>query len=342
MEIPATQTAVQVTAFGFDNFKVAQTPVPSPGNGEVLVRISVRPLNPSDVFCVLGVYPGYKPKGFPAVLGLEGTGQVAKLGPGCSGRLAEGQRVVAVNWRQAAEGNGTWQQFLVAREEDLVPVPDDLSDEAACQALINPVPVIGMFQDLAAPQGEYVIITAAGSALGRMALRYARHIGVKTIATCRRAEQVSELKEAGADEVFVLTSDADSEAMAARVSELTGGKGAWGAMDSVAGRSPLLVAPSVRQGGSIIVYGAMSEPGVEWHVGQALFRMVALKGFWLVPWLDAQPIEAQREMISKVLQLMKEGVLPPAKVDVRPLEEVAAALRDQGQVGRTDKIVLRG
>jgi NADPH:quinone reductase-like Zn-dependent oxidoreductase len=45
--------------------------------------------------------------------------------------------------------------------------------------------------------GEWVIITAAGSALGRMALSYAKTLGVRTIATVRRKEQVQEVKDAG-------------------------------------------------------------------------------------------------------------------------------------------------
>jgi NADPH:quinone reductase-like Zn-dependent oxidoreductase len=67
------------------------------------------------------------------------------------------------------------------------------------------------------------------------------------------------------------------EELARVVSELTGGRGAWGALDSIAGSSPLKIAPAVRVGGSIIVYGAMSSPNVEWNVGQGLFRVVALK-----------------------------------------------------------------
>ena len=50
-------------------------------------------------------------------------------------------------------GNGTWQQYVVVSEEVLVAVPDAVSDEAAAQSLINPVPVIAMFQGLAVPKG---------------------------------------------------------------------------------------------------------------------------------------------------------------------------------------------
>ncbi|GLC36080.1 hypothetical protein PLESTF_000559700 [Pleodorina starrii] len=269
-------------------------------------------------------------------------GEVVSLGPDTSGRLAPGTRVVATQWRCASEGVGTWQQYVVAPEEDLVPVPDDLPDEAACQALINPVPVIGMLQELDVPKDDYIIVTAAGSALGHMAIRYAKSRDIRVVATCRRAEQVQELKDAGAYEAMVLATDADAEALAKRVSELTGGRGAWGALDSIAGSSPARIAPAIRVGGSIIVYGAMGGANIEWNVVQGLFRQVALKGFWLVPWLASKSAEEQRAVLAEVLEHMRSGLLPPMKTDVRPLEQAAAALRDQATVGRTSKIVLQG
>ncbi len=67
---------MQIKAFGTnydETVTIAQVPVPEPGPGEALVRINCRPVNPSDVFAVTGVYPGFVPKDFPAVPGLEGA-----------------------------------------------------------------------------------------------------------------------------------------------------------------------------------------------------------------------------------------------------------------------------
>ncbi len=67
---------MQIKAFGTnydETVAIAQVPVPEPGPGEALVRINCRPVNPADVFSVMGVYPGFVPKGMPAVPGLEGA-----------------------------------------------------------------------------------------------------------------------------------------------------------------------------------------------------------------------------------------------------------------------------
>ncbi|KAG2496500.1 hypothetical protein HYH03_005325 [Edaphochlamys debaryana] len=345
MAIPETQTAIHLVRPGaeFDEcVKVASIPVPKPGPGEALLRITHRPLNPADVFSALGVYPGFQPKQYPAVLGLEGVGLVAALGPNPSGRIRVGQRCVCCLWKGVPEGSGTWQQYAIVNEEDLVPVPDALPDEAACSAQVNPVPVLAMFEELATPKGEYVIITAAGSALGKMALSYARTQGVKTVGTCRRREQVAELKEAGADEVVVVATDADWAEAVTRINQVTGGKGAWGAIDALSGDAPKQLAPAVRQGGTIFVYGAMNGVAINWDFVQSVFRMVTVRGMWLKLWMEAKPKADQRAVMYTAMDLMVTGVLPQTKVAVRPLEEAAAALKEQGEVGRPAKFVLRG
>ncbi|KAG2423820.1 hypothetical protein HXX76_014980 [Chlamydomonas incerta] len=344
--IPETQTAVVINAFGPEyakNITIGTIPVPKPGPGEVLLRITCRPLNPADVFSALGVYPGFTPKTMPAVLGLEGVGTVAALGEGCTGRLAVGQRCVATRWLCVGEGHGTWRQYAAVPEEDLIAIPAELPDEAACQALINPIPVVGMFQEVGAAKGDHVIVTAAGSALGRMAIGYAsKEAGVKVIATVRRAEQVEELKAAGADEVIVVRGPEDAAAFKERVLAVTGGKGAAGVLECCAGDMPTIVGPAVRDGGVIIMYGAMNGIELKWNVVDPLFRGVSMKGFWVWPWMNARSAEERRTIMERVVRLMAAGVLPPHKVDARPLEGAVEALEFQATVGRDAKLVLRG
>lgn len=334
------QTVVQVTAFGPEyekGIRVVKGPVPEPGQGQALVRMLLRPVNPADVFSALGVYAGFQPSSLPAVLGLEGIGRIEKLGAGASGRLAAGQRVVATTWPTAV-GNGTWQQFVAVAEEDLVAVPEGVSDEAAAQALVNPVTVLAMFKDLATPKGDWVIVTAGGSALGRMAISYAKSLGLHTIVTVRRAEQKQELKDAGADEVVVVP----GESLAERAKAVTGGRGAWGAIDALAGDMPLQCAEAVRVHGDVINYGAMNGPDVKWSFAQSVFRHVALRGMWLSLWLAQHTPEQRREVIVEVLRLFETGVFPSDIGEVLPLEDVIKGLQLQAVVGRKGKVLLRG
>jgi hypothetical protein len=61
------------------------------------------------------------------------VGTVAELGPGTSGKFSEGQRVVGAPFPTVQGGGGTWQQYILAKEGDLVAVPDAVSDDTAAQ-----------------------------------------------------------------------------------------------------------------------------------------------------------------------------------------------------------------
>ena len=164
--------------------QVMEAPIPVPGPGEVLVHMRMRPVDPADFFSIMGVYPGFQAKAGPdAVPGLEGMGVIAKLGGGDTKGFKVGARVVPMNWGKAQTGSGTWTEYLVAKVEDLVDVPDNVSDESASQLLVNPLTAIAMLDLLAAPAGKFVLQSAGGSALGKQFIQIAKSKGLKTIST---------------------------------------------------------------------------------------------------------------------------------------------------------------
>ena len=178
---------------------VRERPVPEPGKGEVRVRILATPINPSDLLFVRGHYAGVQPH-FPSPVGFEGVGIVDALGPQAE-RPALGQRVAAINGK-----GGNWADFAVVPADDLLPVPDDLPDQQVASFLINPASAILMLRHvLAIPQGEWLLQSAAGSELGRMMIRLAKHDGIRTVNVVRRRASVAELERLGADAVIVST-----------------------------------------------------------------------------------------------------------------------------------------
>lgn len=93
------------------------------------VHVTLRPVNPADVFTLQGIYPGCASP-CPKVPGLEGVGKVVKLGPGTGSKVKVGDRVVV--WGTAGAGEGTWAEHMVIPESMAIPVPDArISDEAA-------------------------------------------------------------------------------------------------------------------------------------------------------------------------------------------------------------------
>jgi NADPH:quinone reductase-like Zn-dependent oxidoreductase len=135
---------------------------------------------------------------FPAPVGFEGVGLVDALGVDVDAPNV-GQRVAVINAR-----GGNWAEYAVVPAHDLLPVPDDLPDEQVASLVINPASAIMMLRHvLAIPPGEWLLQSAAGSELGRMIIRLARHDGIRTINVVRRRAAVAHLERMGADAVVV-------------------------------------------------------------------------------------------------------------------------------------------
>src|SRR5919112_5983870 len=239
--------------------RVEEVPRPEPRAGEVLVRMRARPINPSDLLTVRGLY-GSLPVP-PATPGLEGMGEVAAVGEGVT-HLSEGQRVIPLGVA------GTWAEYVVAPAAQLIPVPDGVSDQTAAQFVVNPLTAwIMTVEELGLQPGEWLLQTAAGSTLGRVVLQIARQRGFKTINVVRRREQGEELKALGADEVICT----DEEDIPERVKQITGREGLRKAIDAVGGETGAAVMRSLARGGVMLVYGLLSAKPMPIDGGRMIF-----------------------------------------------------------------------
>ena len=373
---PVTQKRVVVTAFNpadpTATLACVDAPVPVPREGEVLVRVTARPVNPADVFSIMvrrcvrprcaphvrralahidaplrrqhlcacvrhstahqGVYPGFAPASLPATPGLEGAGVVEESN---GTALAKGTRcVVFFNTRG---GDGSWQEYVAVPATSCMPVPDSVSDEAAAQFLVNPVTVVGLLEELAVPPGEYVIQSAAGSTLGRQLITLAKKQGIKTINLVRRAEQAAELKAIGADEVLCTETDD----VVARVTEITGGKLAWGAVDAVGGPLVARMSGAVRNCGTMLLYGAMSGLEFTGSIVDSLFRDVRIHGFWLNLYLGKLTPERKSAVFDAVVSWLADGSLVPHSGECFPLEKVVDAVKASQAPARNGKVLLK-
>src|SRR5262245_52621986 len=175
--------------------QVRDVPLPEPQRGQVRVRMVASPVNPSDLLVVRGEY-GKLPT-LPATPGFEGVGVLEKSGGGALALLRglkPGRRVAVI-----CAGGGAWAEFAVVPARQVIPLPDDIPDEQAASFFVNPASALVMTRYvLDVPAGEWLLQTAAGSALGRMVIRLGKHLGFRTVNVVRRREQADELQRAGA------------------------------------------------------------------------------------------------------------------------------------------------
>ena len=301
---------------------------PEPGPGQVLVRLRARPINPSDLLTVRGLY-GSLPA-LPASPGLEGMGEVAAAGEGVE-HLSAGQRVIPLG------AQGTWQEYVLAPAAQVIPVPEGVSDQTAAQFVVNPLTAwIMTVEELALGPGEWLLQTAAGSTLGRVVLQLARLRGFRTINVVRRREQAEELKALGADEVIAT----DEEDLAERVREITGRDGVTKAIDAVGGETGGAVVQALGRGGVLLVYGLLSGEPTPVDGGRLIFTSATVRGFWLGEWLRSAAPERQRAVMGEMLRSMAASeIVPPVEAEY-PLSEIRAAVEHSERPGRSGKVLL--
>lgn len=324
--------------------RLADGPVPEPGHLEVVVRMTARPINPSDLVYIRGRY-GVKPE-LPAVPGFEGAGVVEAVGSGVV-RYKIGDRVVPMF------APGTWQQHLCCMVGTLVPVPDKVDDWSAAQLVVNPFTAYVMLREVlqvdvlrreeTMPRSQanrWLVQTAAGSALGRQIIELGQAWDFPTINIVRRPAQVDELRAFGAEHVVC----SSTESIRDRIKELTGGQGAWAAIDAVGGEVGSEVARSLRVGASMLVLAGLSGEPLTIGAGTLLFKQLNLRGFWLHHWKSSFDATSEKvEAIAKELfELMAAGKLAMPVEAVYDLEEFQAALAHAAQQGKTGKVLLTG
>jgi NADPH2:quinone reductase len=310
--------------------RVEEVERPGAGAGQVLVKMRARPINPSDLLTVRGLY-GSLPVP-PATPGVEGMGEVAEVGEGV-GHLRAGQRVIPLGVA------GTWQEFIVAPAAQLIPVPDAVSDQTAAQFVVNPLTAwIMAVEELDVQPGEWLLQTAAGSTLGRVVLQIAKQRGFKTINVVRRREQADELKSLGADEVICT----DDEDIPERVREITGKEGLRKAIDAVGGETGAAVVRALGRGGVMLVYGLLSGRPMPIDGGRMIFASTTVRGFWLGEWMRSAPPARQQAVTGAMLRAMAtQEIVPPVEAEY-PLSDILAAVEHSERPGRSGKVLLVG
>lgn len=324
--------ALRFEAFGppADVLHLEDRPSPQPRPNQVLLRLTHRPINPSDLLTISGEYG--RPPRLPATPGFEAVGRVEAVGDQVAGWQV-GARAVPLT------GGGTWCESIVVNPAALVAVPDGVSDQAAAQLIANPLTAWVMLEEeLALKSGDWVLQTAAGSTLGRLVIQLARLRGYRTINLVRRPEQVEELLALGADAAFA-TGDGD---VVERIKQVTDGRGAAGALEAVGGEMGAQALRGLRAGGTMLVYGMLSGRPLPLHNGEMLFRGLTARGFWLTHWLQQTPPAQVAATLGMLMQLMADGDLTPPVEAEYDLADFQAAIAHAERPGRQGKVLLTG
>lgn len=311
--LPKTMKALVVPAPGAP-LELKEMPVPQPGPGEVLVRVAVSPINPSDLLMLSGDY-GIE-RSYPFVPGLEGSGRVVASGGGFLARSLMGKLVAC-----APEHDGVWSDYAVVPATRCVPLPASVPAGAGAMSFVNPLTAIALIDTATRGRHRAAISTAAGGALGRMIRARGQQKGVAIIDIVRRQEQAEALRAEGAQHVLA-TEAADFDAALA---DLCTRLDCRLAFDAVAGEMTSRLAEALQPGGEILGYGELSGEPARVNPATMTFKGLTLRGFWLTRWSAEKSFIRQLLLTRQVLGALRGGFAESRVARVVPLEEGAMA-----------------
>ena len=323
---------MQVAGFdapgGPEVLHLSDLPVPSPGPGEVLVKVAFAGVNRPDVIQRKGFYP--PPPGASPIPGLEIAGEVVALGEGVDIALL-GRNVCAL------VSGGGYAQYCLAVAELCLPVPAELPlDQAA--ALPETLFTVwhNVFERGWAKEGETLLVHGGTSGIGSMAIMLGKLFGLTVIVTCGGADKCAAALKIGADHAI----DYKAADFVAEVARITDGAGVQIVLDMVAGdyvaRNLNCLAPDGRHV-TIAVQGGLN---ATINMAQVMQRRLTLSGSTLRPRTNEFKVLLAQEIRSLAWPLITGGVLRPVMDQTFPLGEAAAAHARMEAGTHIGKIVL--
>jgi NADPH2:quinone reductase len=310
--------AIQITAFGGpEQMQLVDLPVGDPGPGQVRIRHHACGLNFIDVYQRTGLYPN----ALPLALGMEGSGVIEAVGEGVT-HLKVGDRAA-----YASQPPGSYCEARVMPARTVCRLPDAIGFDTGAAMMLKGLtaqyllkrarPVEGL------EPGDFVLFHAAAGGVGLIACQWARALGLRLIGTAGSAAKCQLALDHGA-EVMI---DYSKEDFAARVREVTGGRGVKVVYDSVGKDTWERSLDCLRPFGLMVSFGNASGP-----VPPFAPAVLANKGSLYVTRQTLFTHMSSRESAQAMaddLFAVVEGGQVKIRIDQRyPLADVAQAHRD--------------
>jgi NADPH2:quinone reductase len=310
---------------GVDVMRLADVAIPSPGVGQVLLRVEAAGVNFIDVYHRKGLYK----QPFPLTLGREAAGTVEQVGPGVT-TVRPGDRVASESVQ------GAYAELALVPADRVVPLPDGVDARAGAAVLLQGLTAHYLTRSTYPLRaGDACVVHAAAGGLGLLLCQMASSLGARVIGTVSTDAKAALARDAGAHETVLYT----REDFVAAVKRITDGQGVQVIYDSV-GRTTFLpgfdcLAPR----GMMVLCGQSSGP-VEPFDPQLLNQKGSL--FLTRPTL-AHYTRTREELLRRAGEVLGDVAAGRLRVRVGrefPLREAAEAHRELEGRRTTGKVLL--
>lgn len=313
MSLPDTMTCIEITEPGSPDVLATTTrPVPTPGPGDVLIRIQAAGVNRPDCIQRLGHYA--PPEGVTDIPGLEVAGEIAALGADVTG-LSVGERVCAL------VAGGGYAEYVAAPAVHVLPVPANLSIiEAAALPETFMTVWTNVFERAALNAGETFLVHGGSSGIGTTAIQLAATLGARVMTTAGSAEKCQACLDLGAERAVNYREEDFVD-----VAKDFGKGGIDVILDMVGGdyiqRNIKAAAPD----GRIVNIAFLQGAKVEVNFMPLMLKRLTLTGSTLRSQSIARKADIVRQLKTTVWPLLEAGRIKPVIFETLPLRDAAAA-----------------
>ncbi|AJE02242.1 NADPH:quinone reductase [Geobacter pickeringii] len=316
--------AIRVREFGLPEvMRVEEVPVPTPGPGEVVVRLHAVGVNPVDTYIRSGQYlPGLK---LPYTPGLDGAGVISAVGPEVRHRQV-GERVYV-----ARSLTGTYAEEVLCKEFQSHPLPEGIGyGQGAAIGVPYGAAFRALFQRAHGVAGETVLVHGASGGVGIAAVQLARAAGLRVIGTAGTEKGEAMVLAQGAHHVLNHRSDGYLD----KLQDLTCGKGVDVVVEMLANVNLDRDLGVLAKGGRVVIVGSRGR--VEIDPRATFMGETAILGMTLFN-------ATERELASMHAAFgegLSNGTLRPVVSRELPLAEAAEAHHAVMESSTLGKIVL--
>src|SRR5882757_8212869 len=303
--------------------ELADIPAPPPPQaGEVQVRVKAVGLNHLDLWGFRGM--AFAKRKLPLVVGAEAAGEIAAVGPGVTG-FAPGDPVVMYgaltcgtckacragrdNLCEDVRGimgfhvDGFAQELVNMPERLVIPVPKGIAmRDAACAPVAFSTVEHMLFDDAKLQPGESILVHAAGSGIGSVAIKMAKAMNCMVITTVGSDDKIEKAKALGADHVINYRTDR----FEGRVRKITAKKGVDVVFEHVGGDGFNGSLLCLKKGGRLVTCGATAGPVIQFNLMQLFQQQYKILGSF----------GASMRNIRDGLAKMAGGMLPVIDTEV--------------------------
>ena len=302
--------------------------VPTPGPGEVRIRVTAAGLGLPDVFMCRGTYPLTPP--LPFTSGQEATGVVTAVGEGVD-RLAVGDHIMCVT--SFIGGNGSFAEECLTFADGAFPVPEGLSAaEAAGFWIPHLTGWIGLVDRGRIQDGDELVVLGAAGGSGIAAVQLGHALGARVIAVVSDDEKAAFCRGLGADE----TLNHRDGPVAPRLRELTDGRGVDLVYDPVGGDVAEDTAGALARHGRLLAVGFASGRWPVFDTHELVVTNRSLVGVFAGGYSRAELDDIHAQLAA----LVRDGRLRNAVTDQVPFDDLPRALQRMADRGVVGKLVM--